>query len=393
MLLVTVMQIPAMVGAQDADPEATIAALQTQVAELQSVGATPTPAVTSEASAPEELGQVNLQLILDVSGSMAQMLPSGETRMDAAKHVLQDVIAGIPDREGIDVGLRVYGHEGNNTQEGAAVSCLSSELVVPLAGVNKDALNQAVVQLQPTGWTPIGLSLERAGDDFANVEAATLNYIVLVTDGLETCGGDPVQVAADLRQGPSAVTTSVVGFALTPDEQATVAQIAEAGGGDVLGAADAAQLSEALFAVLSTPVPDIVTPEPIVTSAEFGNWTLTVTGAERTPSIDALFQTFAARGTYVVVSLNVMNTSNTPQSFPYNELVLLDASGRSFSIDADPTIPFQIETYSVAMYDELQPSLAYETAVVFDVPVDATGLRLEAEGQPWQIPIAVEMGT
>jgi hypothetical protein len=233
------------------------------------------------------------------------------------------------------------------------------------------------------------LSLERAGADFATAGDAALNYLVLVTDGLETCGGDPVQAAGALRTSDAAVTTSVVGFALTPDEQATIAQIAEAGGGDVLGAADAAELSEALFTVLSTPVPDIATPEPVVTSAEFGNWTLTVTGAEPVPTVSGASETFTARGVYVVVSLNVTNTGNAPQEFPYRDLVLRDARGRMFSVDTDPTIRL-IRTYDVSWYENLQPGLAYDTAIVFDVPVDATGLQLEAESQPtWQILVGI----
>jgi Mg-chelatase subunit ChlD len=263
--------VPAPAHDQDEDAQATIAALQTQVAALQA-SSTPTPFQAKESSeaATTPASTVNLELILDVSGSMGQLVSTGETRMEAAKRVLHDVIAGIPDREGINVGLRIYGHEGDNTQAGAAVSCASSELVVPLSGVNKDALRLAVATLQPTGWTPIGLSLERAGADFAGADEASRNYIVLVTDGLETCGGDPAQAARSLFAGAANVTTSVVGFGLTAEELATIARIAEEGGGDVLGAADAAELSQALFAALATPVPDIVTPTPIPLSADPG---------------------------------------------------------------------------------------------------------------------------
>src|SRR5688572_6495501 len=53
---------------------------------------------------------VNVELILDASGSMAEVLPDGETRIAAAKRILRGVIEGLPDRDGINVGLRVYGH-------------------------------------------------------------------------------------------------------------------------------------------------------------------------------------------------------------------------------------------------------------------------------------------
>ncbi len=192
---------------------------------------------------------VNVELILDLSGSMAADIGGGETRMEAAKRVMNDVIAALPEREGINVGFRIYGHEGNNTEAQREVSCQSSELVVPIEGVNKQALREQVDAAQPTGWTPIALSLERAGGDFQAGEGIS-NNIVLVTDGEETCGGDPCAVAGSLQQGDLAVTTHVVGFALTDQQAQTVSCIAEQGAGLNLRAANARELSDALFTVL-----------------------------------------------------------------------------------------------------------------------------------------------
>src|SRR5688572_30262952 len=89
---------------EQSDPQATISALQTEVAQLQSpesteaeptetaIVVTPTvPSTVSEVEEPagdESAKTVNVELILDVSGSMAQVLDTGETRMDAAKRVL-----------------------------------------------------------------------------------------------------------------------------------------------------------------------------------------------------------------------------------------------------------------------------------------------------------------
>jgi hypothetical protein len=192
---------------------------------------------------------VNLELILDVSGSMAQVIETGETRMEAAKRVLREVIGSIPDREGINVGLRIYGHRGDNTEAGQAESCQSSELVVPISGVDKQEVLEAIEGLQPTGWTPLALSLERAGEDFEPAENAE-NAVILVTDGLETCGGDPCAVAGQLQSADIQMVTHVVGFALAPEEQATLGCIAEQGGGLLLGAVNATELTAALFTVL-----------------------------------------------------------------------------------------------------------------------------------------------
>ena len=76
------------------------------------------------------------------------------------------------------------------------------------------------------------------------------NHILLVTDGEETCGGDPCAVADSLRTGDANVTTHVVGFALNEEQARLVSCIAERGGGLNLRAASARELSNALFSVL-----------------------------------------------------------------------------------------------------------------------------------------------
>lgn len=76
-----------------------------------------------------QLGKtINLEIIVDASGSMAAATDTGVLRIDAAKQVLNEVIAQIPEAEGVNVGFRVYGHRGNNQPEGQAESCVSSDL-------------------------------------------------------------------------------------------------------------------------------------------------------------------------------------------------------------------------------------------------------------------------
>ncbi len=207
------------------------------------------PLLGSAQQESEPATTINVELILDVSGSMAQVIETGETRMDAAKRVIREVVAAIPEQEGINVGLRIYGFGGDNTEAGKDESCQSSELVAPVSGVDKQLLLDEIEALQPTGWTPLSLSLERAGGDFEPGENVT-NAAVLITDGLETCGGDPCAVAGDLHTADIQLITHVIGFALVPEEQATLGCIAEGGGGMLLSAANAEELSTALFDVL-----------------------------------------------------------------------------------------------------------------------------------------------
>jgi hypothetical protein len=210
---------------------------------------------------------VNVELILDASGSMAETLPGTEnqSRMDAAKTAMRDVIERIPEREGLNVGFRIYGHEGSNSQADRAVSCRATELLVPLAGVDKSALLAQVDTFEPTGWTPLALALESAAGDFEPGGESVTNAIIMVTDGEETCDGDPCQVAGALHAADIALTTHVVGFALTGEQQQAVRCIAEEGGGQLYAAEDAESLSEAVFAAFTQVE---ATPEPVEVEVE-----------------------------------------------------------------------------------------------------------------------------
>lgn len=209
-------------------------------------------AYVSPAGAQQEPGtQVNVELILDSSGSMADTTNTGEPRIDAAKRVLNEVIDAIPeDQPEINVGFRVFGHEGNNTQAGKAESCQSSDLTVPIEGVNKEALRAETADYAPVGWTPIGLSLERAANDFPAASDEVVNAAILVTDGLETCGSDPCAVATALKESDAAVTVYVVGLGLNEDDLRITSCIAENTGGQIVGAQNAEELSAALFSFL-----------------------------------------------------------------------------------------------------------------------------------------------
>ena len=194
---------------------------------------------------------VNVEIVVDASGSMAAATNTGELRITAAQRVLQDVVQAIPDADGVNVGLRVYGHEGDNTDAGKPISCESTELLVPIDGVDRTALSGAISTIQPVGWTPLGTALEAAGADFdAPADNDTVNAIVLVTDGLETCDGDPVQVAGTLHASEQGIITHVIGFGTTAEELDILNGIAQAGGGQLLGAQNAQELNNALFSVL-----------------------------------------------------------------------------------------------------------------------------------------------
>ena len=102
-----------------------------------------------------------------------------------------------------------------------------------------------IAGLQPTGATPIALSLRTAGAELAKNNA--LCGLILITDGLETCQGDPIAEAAALV-GKLKITfgVNVVGFGVKPEENQALKQIADAGKGKYYSADSTAELSDAL---------------------------------------------------------------------------------------------------------------------------------------------------
>ena len=242
-------------------------------------------AAPSTNAAPASM--VNTELVLDSSGSMAQATSTGESRIDAAKRVLTDVIGTIPnDTNRINVGFRVFGHTGNNTEAGRAESCRGTELRVPVEGVNRQALQGQVDAYQPVGWTPITLALTEAAKDLPAAADGISNSMILVTDGLETCDGDPCAAATAIAAGDVKATINVIGFGTTPEETSVLSCIADNSGGLLLSANNYEELLAGFFTILEQE--NVISRTGSFEVENIGglypNITLTGQGAEATDS-------------------------------------------------------------------------------------------------------------
>lgn len=201
---------------------------------LGDTGAEPT-----EGAAPAEseaVGTNHFALVLDASGSMAAQSGSG-TRMDEAKAAITTFVGALP--EGSSVSLRVYGQEGDNTRAGKAVSCDSTETVYE-GPADSEKFVDRLEAVRPTGWTPLASAITAAEDDIP--KEATDGIVYVVTDGLETCGGDPVAAAQELADSGVKPIVNVIGFQTEGADEEALRAIAEAGGGDYTQADSQAEL-------------------------------------------------------------------------------------------------------------------------------------------------------
>ncbi len=184
--------------------------------------------------------QVNLEIVLDASGSMREDF-GGQPRLDVAREALSALLDRLPPQ--VNVALRAYGHRYSEADQQR--SCQDVELLAPLAPAAPHRLEKELAGLQARGWTALARSLELAAADLPDARD-NVNSVVLVTDGEETCGGDPLAVATAIKQGPSAVTVHVIGLALDGAAREQLRSVAEATGGLYRDAADSAGLLSAV---------------------------------------------------------------------------------------------------------------------------------------------------
>jgi Ca-activated chloride channel family protein len=90
--------------------------------------------------------------------------------------------------------------------------CNDTKLEVPFGKDRIDAIKIKVKGLTGKGATPIARSLEAAAADFPDTIAR--NFIILITDGLESCDNDPCVVAKKIREKGVKVTPFVIGLGM-----------------------------------------------------------------------------------------------------------------------------------------------------------------------------------
>ena len=177
-------------------------------------------------------------LILDASGSMWGRV-DGRSKIETARDVIVDLLAASPTRH--KLGLMSYGHRRKG-------DCGDIELLVRPARSTREAIQGAVMSIKPRGKTPLSASVIQA----ARVLRSDRNKatVILVSDGRETCGYDPCQVARELEASGIDFTAHVIGFNVTdPIDLSQLQCMAENTGGQFVAAANGSELSQALQSV------------------------------------------------------------------------------------------------------------------------------------------------
>jgi len=182
----------------------------------------------------------NIEIILDSSASMAEAV-NGVKKDNAARKAVKEVLDLLP--ETYNVSFRLYSHRFS--QQNQEKSCKDTEVIIPFQKYSeemKQTIENKLLEVTPKGLTPIAYTLKRAAEDFEGKSGK--NIIILVSDGEETCGGNPLAVAENINSLDPGVKVYVIGFDVKSSAQ--LEGIAKKAGGSYYDAKNAKELNTVL---------------------------------------------------------------------------------------------------------------------------------------------------
>lgn len=149
--------------------------------------------------------------VFDASYSMFGQWQSG-MKMDLAKKLLGEFLDSIRGTPNLELAFRAYGHQVPLRPQR---SCTDTKLEVPFGSDNITAIKNKLKPIVPKGTTPIAYTLEQCGGDFPTPSSSSVrNVVILITDGIEECDGDPCAVSLALQKKGIVLKPFVIGIGL-----------------------------------------------------------------------------------------------------------------------------------------------------------------------------------
>lgn len=149
--------------------------------------------------------------VFDASNSMVAK-HQNTSRIEGAKELFYKFIDSLSRDKTMQFALRMYGH----TVKYPPGDCNDSKLVVPFGAGNIAQIKAKVKEAKPTGITPIEHSLTESANDFKDNKSN--NIVILITDGIEECGGDPCKARQKLMEKGIIFKPFIIGIGLTPEQ-------------------------------------------------------------------------------------------------------------------------------------------------------------------------------
>lgn len=168
----------------------------------------------THAQEQKEKPLTRILFVFDGSQSMFGQM-DGKMKIDVAKKLLNDLLDSLQTVENLEIALRVYGHQSQYISN-VSRDCKDTKLEVPFYKGNIPNIKKKLQLITPKGTTPIAYSLEQSAGDFPDCDNCR-NLIILITDGIEECDGDPCAVSRALQSKGIVLRPFVIGVGLDKD--------------------------------------------------------------------------------------------------------------------------------------------------------------------------------
>ncbi|WP_439879836.1 vWA domain-containing protein [Pontibacter sp. MBLB2868] len=247
--------------------------------------------------------KTRILFLLDASGSMLAKWENSD-RMEVAKNLLAHLVDSLERYDNVEVALRVYGHQSPRERN----DCRDTKLEVPFtANNNSGAIKKKLGQIVPRGNTPITYSLQQAAGDFPSDKSR--NVIILITDGLESCNGDPCAVSLALQKKRIFLRPFIIGIGIAPEYEQQLSCI-----GQYFNAADIKTFQNVLTEIV------------------------TQTLSETTVSVELLDE----KGRPVETNVNMTFLNSVTGDTEYNYVHYKNSQGKTDVLDVDALIPYDL---------------------------------------------------
>ncbi|MBI9033361.1 MAG: VWA domain-containing protein [Bacteroidales bacterium] len=150
--------------------------------------------------------KTRILFVFDASRSMTGRWQQSR-KIDKARQIMYHVLDSLQNIPNLELALRVYGHQKPYPPK----VCNDTRLEVPFADNNIQKIKAKLGNLNPRGSTPIAYSLSQAANDFPLCENCN-NIIILITDGIEECDGDPCEASRELQQSGIVLKPFIIGI-------------------------------------------------------------------------------------------------------------------------------------------------------------------------------------
>lgn len=247
--------------------------------------------------------KTRILFLLDGSGSM--LAGWGDTnRITAAKELLTQLVDSLKTNENLELALRAYGHLYRRSSQ----NCRDTRLEVGFAKNNHAQIISKLQMIDPKGTTPIAYSLQQAAGDFPSASGYR-NIVIIITDGIESCDGDPCEVSLALQKKNIFLKPFIIGIGMGQEYKDQFKCI-----GEYYDAKDISSLQKALSRAVST------TLEKTTASIEL---------------LDA-----SNKPTETNINVSFINNFTGEASFDF--VHYRDARGRPDSVMVDPVLTYDV---------------------------------------------------